>query len=199
MGRSNVYALTSRDNNDEIILRDALASDARAIAAIHVRSFRATYRNVLPLYVLDELDTTARARIWAQRITDTESDNRRIVVAKLGDSVVGFVYFGITPDEDDFFERTGHVFSIHTDPEVTGRGVGTSLIQFAAGAMRATACQDATLWVVAENPGARQFYERLGWRADGARRTELIGLAGEPGAERDAETVRYRLQLRSEL
>nr|WP_245816696.1 hypothetical protein [Lentzea albidocapillata] len=41
------------------------------------------------------------------------------------------------------------------------------------------------LWVFDENPRARRFYERLGFRADGLVKTEAIG-----GAE--LTEIRYR-------
>ncbi|MCP3860149.1 MAG: hypothetical protein GY704_10890 [Phycisphaeraceae bacterium] len=61
--------------------------------------------------------------------------------------------------------------------------------------MSDSAFSDATLWVVAENTGARRFYERLGWRPDGARRSEILGIEGEPGADCEVETIRYRIRL----
>ncbi|MEN8235068.1 MAG: GNAT family N-acetyltransferase [Actinomycetota bacterium] len=198
MNRPDTSLPAARQADGAIALREAVMSDAHPIAVVHVRSFQAIYRRILPNHVLDCLSVTARARIWAQRIADADADQRRVVVADLDGRVAAFLYFGLTPDDDDSVGRTGHVFSIHTDPNLTGSGIGTTLMEYAASEMADAAFADATLWVVAENDGARRFYDRLGWHTDGARRTELLGLSGEPCAAHDAETIRYRLRLGAE-
>jgi RimJ/RimL family protein N-acetyltransferase len=43
----------------------------------------------------------------------------------------------------------------------------------------------AMLWVLADNPRARRFYEREGWRAEGARVEAVRGV--------DVEEVLYRV------
>ena len=35
-----------------------------------------------------------------------------------------------------------------------------------------TRYDEATLWVLEENPRARRFYERAGWRTDGERKAD---------------------------
>lgn len=180
--------------DDEITVRNALATDALGIADVHVRSFQAAYRGLMPQDALDSLDVAARDRIWARRIAEADGEDRRIAVAEVEDRVVAFVYFGPAPDEEGSSDRSGHVFSVHADPGFTGRGIGAALMAHVVMEMSDAAFVDATLWVVTGNPGARRFYERLGWRSDGARRTELLGLPGEPGADYEAETVRYRLE-----
>jgi RimJ/RimL family protein N-acetyltransferase len=45
----------------------------------------------------------------------------------------------------------------------------------------------AMLWVLADNPRARRFYEREGWRADGERADTIRGV--------EVEEALYRLSL----
>jgi RimJ/RimL family protein N-acetyltransferase len=58
----------------------------------------------------------------------------------------------------------------------------------ALGALRASGFATASLWVLEDNPRARRFYEREGWRHDGAKREEEF--LGVPISE-----VRYRIEL----
>jgi hypothetical protein len=49
-----------------VTTRLAQPGDAGAIAVVHVRSWQAAYRNLVPQEFLDSLDTSARARSFYQ-------------------------------------------------------------------------------------------------------------------------------------
>lgn len=51
--------------------------------------------------------------------------------------------------------------------------------------LRGLGVAEALLWVLDLNTRARRFYERDGWRFDGARRTESYG-------DSQAQLLRYR-------
>lgn len=181
--------------DDEVAVRGAQTADAPSIAVVHVDSFHAAYAGLLPRETLGRLDVGARTRIWAGRIADAAESGRRVTVVEHSGRVVGFAYFGSSPDDDEVPGQIGHVYSIHTEPTLTGRGIGTVLMIHATKAMTVAGFSAATLWVVAENTRARGFYERLGWRFDDVSRTEVLGIEGEPGASSEVETVRYRIRL----
>jgi hypothetical protein len=62
-------------------------------------------------------------------------------------------------------------------------GIGRSLLETSLDGLRSTDRQVATLWVLETDRCARGFYERLGWRPDGAR------------MDHPPTDVRYRLTL----
>jgi len=64
------------------------------------------------------------------------------------------------------FLRTLYVLPSHW-----GRGTGSSLHDFALERLRAGGCTEARLWTLAENHGARRFYEKRGWVLNGETRT----------------------------
>jgi ribosomal protein S18 acetylase RimI-like enzyme len=75
-------------------------------------------------------------------------------------------------------EPTGELWMLNADPAVFGTGAGlavhdAALLRLAAGGHRR-----AVLWVVRDNPRARRFYEREGWRADGDEVVAEMGGAG---------------------
>jgi len=176
-------------------IRSAAPSDTPGIARLHVRSFVATY---------DHLPETRRAAgehegeweaVWSRRL-GVASDDDTTLVATTGEAIVGFVYIGPSPDPDDDPRRTGQILSIHVDPVSTGRGVGRALMAEAIRTLRSAGYRAASLWVVDSNTRAKDFYERLGWRHDGARDTRRLSIDEKTGDE--VEVVRYRFPLATE-
>ena len=156
-------------------VRDAVPDDAGAIAGVHVRGWQAAYRGQMPDAYLDGLDVAQRERAWGERLGAAVGDRPgRTLVAEDGGRVVGFA--GVGPADDDDAEPT------------TGEGIGTALLARAEQALREAGYEHATLWVLSTNAGAIAFYERAGWRADGARTDQLIGGLSLP-------SVRYRTRL----
>ncbi len=125
---------------------------------------------------------TASAQVWSARLA-TPADGRRTLAARAGGHVVGFVHLGPSPDADHDPQSTGHIFSIHVDPDVVGTGVGRGLMDAAMRRLRADGFVLATLWVVVDNQRARRFYAKLGWRPDGVSRREPLALEGDGGVE----------------
>ena len=60
--------------------------------------------------------------------------------------------------------------AIYLDPVFLGQGVGRALIADARGRLAARSFDVAVLWVMDGNERAIRFYERDGWRQDGAQR-----------------------------
>jgi ribosomal protein S18 acetylase RimI-like enzyme len=174
--------------------RPASGDDAGAVAAVHVRSWLATYSYLPMTRRAIEAGLPGRVELWTRRLKEHETGCSTFVATDSG-SVCGFVYLGPSPDPDEDPDTTGQVLSIHVDPRMAGRGIGSRLMARAVASLRAAGYAAATLWVVAENRRARRFYEGLGWRVDGARRRELLALEMEEGDE--VEVVRYRLDLGS--
>ena len=172
-------------------VRKATTADARSIAALHVRSWIATYDKA-PSDRGADSDIGHRTDVWQHRLEQQE-EGRQILVASMNDHVAGFVYFGPSPDVQDDPRMTGQIFSLHVEPAVTRRGIGRHLVSGAIDELRGRGCTTATLWVVMSNQDSRAFYESLGWRTDGKRRWEELAVEGEHGEQ--VEVVRYHLEL----
>jgi GNAT superfamily N-acetyltransferase len=86
--------------------------------------------------------------------------------------------------------RTGpELRSLYVVPGAWGTGAAQVLIAAAVAAIRADGHDEATLWVVDENPRARRFYEREGWEPTGETRASELGPA----------ELRYRRRLSQEI
>ncbi len=166
-------------------IREADPRDAEAIAGIHVRSWQAAYRGLLTDEYLDGL--SVQERLAQHRAALSSPGEHRTWVAEEDGVVVGFAV--TAPSQDaDADERTGELYAVYLEPDRFGRGIGRQLSHHASRDLRERGFTTATLWVLESNEGARRFYEREGWTADGLTTTERVDCEMRP-------TVRYRTQL----
>ena len=163
-------------------MRVATPDDAEAIASVHLRSWQTAYRHVLPPAELDALPLEPRVRSWADWLA-----NPRAVAFVGGEPVAGFAYARASDEEPG----SGELEALYLLPSAWGTGLGALLLRRIEDGLRDHGFSDALLWVLDDNPRARRFYEREGWRADGGERPwERLGVT--------VPTVRYRKLLVSE-
>ena len=148
-----------------IRIRSATVRDARAIAEVHVASWRHAYRGLLPDDSLDRLSVEEREMQRREHLEDPSSEWGTLVAEDAG-RVVGFSTYGPSRDEDAT-DPTGEVPAIYLAPDVVGTGVGRELFAETIAALRAAGFTRASLWVLEGNVRARGFYEKAGWRWDG--------------------------------
>lgn len=167
-----------------IDLRDAHPDDAFEVASVHVRSWQSAYRGIVPDAYLDCLRPEDRMARYT--FADTRPGQPRTVVALDGATIIGFATFGPCRDEDA--PGHGEVYAIYLDPPAWGRGAGRLLMEETRRRLAGDGFRDAALWVLAGNDRATAFYQRDGWRHDGARKSFEIG-----GAWVDEERFRRPL------
>ncbi|MFB7452384.1 GNAT family N-acetyltransferase [Streptomyces sp. NPDC056194] len=170
-------------------IREALPEDAAALAAAHVRSWRAAYRGLVPAPYLDALDVDERAGVWRSRLT---APDRPSVLVATGDDgrITAFSCFRPWPDGEFTPGSTAELAALYALPEVWGAGVGRALMSATTEALVAAGFRTAALWVFAGNARGRRFYEAAGWRPDGTAVREETG-------GRVLEELRYRRDLLS--
>ena len=172
----------------DVEIRPAVPEDAQAISDLHTRSFRVSYQYLPETGRSLETGDERRAEFWEKLL---ERHHESTLLAVCDDRMIGFIRFGPSPD-DDSDEETGHIFSVHVDPDLTGSGVGGRLVRAAVSAMSGNH-RAATLWALSDNESAHRFYERLGWRRDGATRTEKLSIGHGDGDR--VEVIRFHLDL----
>jgi len=136
-------------------VRAVAASDVTAIADFQTRCWREAYRGVVSQAYLDRVDVADRERRWSERLA---SGTRRIVLAEIGATVVGVVNWGLA-DVDDV--PALELMSLYVDADHRGTGLAGKLIH------RAVGTSPAHLWVFEDNPRAKGFYAKQGFRFDG--------------------------------
>jgi len=161
---------------DTWTVRVARPDDVGAIAALHVASWRWAYRGLLAEEILAELSVESRASTWAELVEDPEV---AVLLAERGGALGGFASACATRDADAP-RGTGEVAAIYLSEGAAGTGLGSELFARIQDELRALGFTRATLWVLATNGRARRFYEREGWRWDGARSDHQIQCDRQP-------------------
>lgn len=171
-------------------VRAATPSDASAISAVHVRSWKAAYPGLVPQSYLDSLTPEQRQGPWEQILAGAESPAQAtlVLVDGPGDDVVGFVSFAPTRDQGGNPDTVAEVQTLYLDPDTWGRGGGELLLSAALEQLAQAGFTSVTLWTLETNERARRFYERRGWRLDGATKIHDWNAFV-------ATDVRYRLSL----
>jgi GNAT superfamily N-acetyltransferase len=153
-----------------MLLRPAEPADAMGVARVHVRSWQAAYRGLLPDAYLDGL----RAEDRAQRYRFASEDVRDpATVVAIGDGTIcGFAT--TAPARDSDVVDDGEVYALYVDPEWWGRGYGAALIAVARRRLVDLGFRNAVLWLLAGNARADRFYRIDGWAPDGPARTDSV-------------------------
>jgi len=159
-------------------IRPATPEDARAIAEVHVASWRWAYRDILPADVLDDLSVDARADMWASVLREPRERSVVLVVADAG-AVTGFASAGPSRDPD-VPDGTAEVLALYLLESATGRGIGRTLFATLLANVGDLGYARSTLWVLDANRRARRFYEVAGWHDDMARDLYEVGGHGYP-------------------
>ncbi|OTA69242.1 protease synthase and sporulation negative regulatory protein PAI 1 [Hypoxylon sp. EC38] len=152
----------------EVIVGDALASDAAAIAQIGANTFTAAFGFSVPENDLaDYLATTYSAKaIEAELLSAQENNISTFVARDEAGAVLGFVQLvrGLTePCLQGDASTHAELRRLYVDVSAHGRGVGSKLI--AAVENRAKAEGFRTLWLTVweDNAGAQRLYRKLGY------------------------------------
>jgi GNAT superfamily N-acetyltransferase len=140
-------------------IRRALPADARAIAEVRVGAWRGTYRGMIPDSYLDAMKVEDSEALW-RRVLAAAPNATSVFVATTDEGVVAFASgmmlaeprFGLDAELTAIYVRPGHQRT----------GIGRRLVQTVAAAQRAVGATGVLTWVIAQNRGARKFYEGLG-------------------------------------
>ncbi|MEA2643576.1 MAG: hypothetical protein QOG08_602 [Chloroflexota bacterium] len=142
------------------MIRPARVDDAAAIARVHVSSWRATYKELLPAEFLESLSEAGYTERWQRFIGEASN---RVYVLQEGDDrreLVGFASGGRERAGETGY--TGELYAIYVLESSQRRGHGRELVRAVVGGLRELGLEDMIIWVLRDNQPARGFYERLG-------------------------------------
>jgi GNAT superfamily N-acetyltransferase len=156
-------------------VRRARPGDARAIAAVQVRSWQAAYPGIVPDGFLRSLSVEDRAARWESIFRESAST---VFVAEDDGGLVGWISVGPARDADAR-PSTGELWAIYLAPERWREGAGRALWAHGRTHLEGAGFADVIVWVFEDNQRARRFYERMGFAPapEGTRLMELGGAA----------------------
>ncbi|MFC9824304.1 GNAT family N-acetyltransferase [Streptomyces erythrochromogenes] len=154
-------------------VREMEEADIEAVSAVRVRGWQAAYAGIVPQGHLDAMtveDDADRRRQWFRHPGRESGD-----LVAVGDrGPVGWVCFGPSRGEvSGVTGRVGEVYALYVAPDLIGTGIGRGLLTEAHAAMTGRGFETSALWVLQDNLRARRFYERAGYRADGATQDDV--------------------------
>ncbi len=153
-------------------LRRATPDDAATIAGIHVETWRAAYRGLVPDSHLLRLDPGPQG---AERFREfLESGEGETYVVERDGQPIGLLTVGPCRD-DDLDESIGEIWGIYLAADQWRRGIGARVCARAEEMLRARGSRRIVLWVFEGNNRARRFYEAMGYSADGATKVIEVG------------------------
>jgi GNAT superfamily N-acetyltransferase len=160
----------------KVTVRPAVVADAPAMGRVHVLSWQAAYPGLIPQDYLDGLDVGQRVEHWRQ-VVGRLRERTPLLVAVIGNDVVGFTGFGPVRGRDSPPPAVGELYGIDVRPDLWGCGVGAALLAAVHSGLAGHGYHSAVLWVLPGNHRARVVYEHYGWQHDGVNRTaEVFGV-----------------------
>lgn len=154
----------------DFITRPAVLSDASGIARVHIKTWQCAYRGQIPDSYLDSLSIEERAKGWKKILSKLENGNYALV-AERQNQIVGWCTFGKSRDED-VIDGRGELYGIYIDPQYTGMGIGSKLMEVAMDTLQNEGYKETTLWVLETNVKTRKFYEKKGWKIEGKKKDD---------------------------
>lgn len=151
-----------------LTLRRATESDLGAVAEIHVESWRAAYRGIVPDSILEDLSVEDRVATWHDWYSHPGSE---VWLALRSDRPVAFSRLLTASAANRGRAGAAEITHLYVLSNAVGGGFGRALFTQMVAEARVKGFGSIELWVLEANERARRFYERFGLRPDGARQS----------------------------
>lgn len=157
--------------DNDITIRLAIPADALDMAEVHMRSWEAAYKDIIPAEYIKEKNST-RPALWQRIITD---DKTTQYVIQNDGKTVGIMCVVPRPQDDDADDTVCELEGIYLHPDSYRQGIGTKAMEFAFDTARGWNKYFMTLWVFSDNVNSIRFYKKLGFAPDGKTKTYDMG------------------------
>lgn len=142
-----------------MIVRQAQKEDARAIAKVHVDSWRTTYAAILSNSFLASLSYEEREQTWGNALSLTTNQSFIYVAETSEHEIIGFACAG--PEREANSTYTGEIYALYLLQSYQRQGIGRILFKDSVKELKQRGITSLLIWVLAENP-SRAFYQALG-------------------------------------
>ncbi|MBL8518982.1 MAG: GNAT family N-acetyltransferase [Betaproteobacteria bacterium] len=142
--------------SNPLTLREGGVADIDAVAELHARSWRKTYRGLFSDAFLDGPVFAERRDLWTRRLRGWDRERNAVLLAESQGALAGFAAIMLDTEP----EWGARLDNLHVDPDGQGRGVGRLLMQ-AAGRWTVGKAPRLHLMVFDGNAAARGFYDEM--------------------------------------
>jgi ribosomal protein S18 acetylase RimI-like enzyme len=147
-------------------VREARNEDVLSIAEIHVRSWQAAYRGILPDELLDSLSISEHETSWRALLSTPDGLWLNLVAEQDGAGLAGFCSVATPSRDADASGRTAEIGALYVDPSHWRQGAGGALLSVTLEELGKRRYRDVILWVLPENRAALAFYDRFGFEVE---------------------------------
>lgn len=146
-----------------IVIRAGAPGDEKLLAYIQTESWKAAFRDILPVDTLERLTDWGKAEEMYERVL--QNPEIHTALEFVDGSPQGITAW--SKNRSGMGGDTAELICIHSLPAGWGRGFGSAMLEQALEEMAWAGFNRVILWVFTENTRARRFYERHGFRAAG--------------------------------
>ena len=141
---------------DLVTFRQAVPSDANAIADIHDAAWRSTYQGLIPHLYLERM-IARRGPLWWERQVQRGS---KIALLVFDGVPQGYAAWGEARGSWPW--PAGEIFELYVAPIFQGIGLGTRLFAAAKQELKQAGYDRLVVWALKDNEHACVFYDALG-------------------------------------
>lgn len=148
-------------------LRAGTDKDHQEVAEVSVKSWRDAYKEIMPKKYLDNLNVNEKVfnrEYWYSL------KNKYALLATLNDKIIGFCDYG---NSRHLQFGLGEVYAIYVLPEFKAYKIGEKMIKAAIEDLNIKGFSPFVVTTIENNFAAREFYERQGFRPEGAITTRI--------------------------
>lgn len=137
------------------------------IALTHLLAWQKAFTGILSENLLSRLDKNEFLRSWQQTIQNKERIN--YVALTIEDKAIGFISFG--PYDSVKNNEYAEIYGIYINPNYWRQGHAKSLMEKAILELENLKTYSKIfLWAMTKNIGAREFYEKVGFKPESTLR-----------------------------
>lgn len=167
-------------------VRQARVTDAPAVGLVQATVWHEEFTGLLPTEVLEQVTGPRFASLWRESLSSPPSPRHRLLVARAGEQVVGYLAVGPVADLPEGTEPgleaevTGIIHEGGVHPAARRAGHGSRLLNAAVDTLRADLPDLAVVatWVPERAARTRTFLEGAGFEPDGAWRERVVAEDG---------------------
>ena len=150
-------------------VREATPDDTEAIVSVTADGWREGYRDIVKRGKLGELPVDR----WRHEVgvgLRRPVGDAFTYVAEIDGFFAGYCFVAAPGRDPDLGPEVAELVAMYVDPAHWRQGAGGALMEVALERLAGLPYSEAALWTFQENARAIAFYERYGWRADGAEK-----------------------------